>query len=76
MNSESPVTIILNCLFNYITEVEPINTTYEAVSNQKIESTGPIQATVKTNQETIHSPLPIPKAITSLLNGLDRMQQL
>ena len=46
------------------------------MNNQKIEFTGQTKAPVKTNTESPQLPLLVTKAITSLLMGLEWMQQL
>ena len=76
IDSGSPVTIIPECLFNDITTIKPLKTTYKDVNNQRIEFTGQTNALVKTNKETIDLPLLITKAKTSPLMGLDWMQRL
>ena len=75
-DSGSPVTLIPECLFNDITTIKPLKTTYKDVNNQRIEFTGQTNALVKTNKEIIELPLPITKAKTSPLMGLDCMQRL
>ena len=76
IDSGSPVTLIPECLFNNITTIKPLKTTYKDVNNQRIEFTGQRNALVKTNKETIELPLLITKAKTSPLMGLDWMQRL
>ena len=76
IDSDSPVTLIPECLFNDITTIKPLKTTHKDVNNQKIEFTGQTNALVKTNKETIDLPLPITKAKTSPLMGLDWMQRV
>ena len=51
MDIGSSVTLIPNCLFNGITEVEPLITFYKDVNNERIEFTEQTKATVKTNNE-------------------------
>ena len=76
IDSGSPVTLIPGCLFNDITTIKPLKTTYKDVNHQRIEFTGQTNALVKTNKETIELPLLITKAKTSPLMGLDWMQRL
>ena len=76
MNSGSPVTLIPNCLFNELTEVEPLITTFKNVNNQKIDFIGQTKAMVKTNKETLKITLLITRKTTTPLMGLDWMQQL
>ena len=76
IDSGSPVALIPECLFNDITTIELLKTTYKDVNNKKIEFTGQTNAMVKTNKETIELPLLITKAKTSPLMGLDWMQRL
>ena len=76
IDSGLPVTLIPECLFNDITTIKPLKTTYKDVNNQRIEFTGQTNALVKTNKETIELPLLIAKTKTSLLMGLDWMQRL
>ena len=76
IDSGSPVTLIPECLFNDITTIKPLKTTYKDVNNQRIEFTGQTNALLKTNKETIELPLLITKAKTSPLMGLDWMQRL
>ena len=76
IDSGSPVTLIPECLFNDITTIKPLKTTYKDVNNQRIEFTGQTNALVKTNKETIELPLLITKAKTSPLMILDWMQRL
>ena len=76
IDSGSPITLIPECLFNDITTIKPLKTTYKDVNNQRIEFTGQTNALVKTNKETIELPLLITKAKTSPLMGLDWMQRL
>ena len=71
IDSGSPVTLIPECLFNDITTIKPLKTTYKDVNNQRIEITGQTNALVKTKKETIELPPLITKAKTSLLMGLD-----
>ena len=71
IDSGSPVTLIPECLFNEITTIKPLKTTYKVVSNQRIEFTRQTNALVKTNKETIELPLLITKAKTSPLMGLN-----
>ena len=40
IDSGSPVTLIPECLFNDITTIKPLKTTYKDVNNQMIEFTG------------------------------------
>ena len=56
IDSGSPVTLIPECLFSKITPVEPLNTTYKDVNNQKIFFVGHPKDMVKTNKETIELP--------------------
>ena len=76
IDSGSPVTLIPECLFNDITTIKPLKTTYKDVNNQRIEFTGQTNALVITNKETIELPLLITKAKSSPLMGLDWMQRL
>ena len=76
MDSGSPVTLIPEYLFNNLTTIKPLKTTYKDVNNQRIECTGQTNALVKTNKEAIELPLLIMKAKTSPLMGLDWMQRL
>ena len=76
IDSGSPVTLIPECLFNKITPIEPLKTTYMDVNYQKNNFIGQTKATVKTNQELIELPLLITKAQTAPLMGLDWMQRL
>ena len=75
-DSGSPVTLIPERLFNDITTIKPLKTTFKDVNNEKIEFTGQTNALVKTNKETIELPVLITKAKTSPLMGLDWMQRL
>ena len=70
-DSGSPVTLILNCLLNKTTEVEPVITTYRDVNNHQVEFTAQTKAMVETNNKTIDLQLLITKATTSPLMGLD-----
>ena len=63
-------------MFNDITTIEPLKTTYKNVNNRKLEFTGQTNAMVKTNKESIELPLLITKAKTSPLMGLNWMQRL
>ena len=76
IDSGSPVILFPECLFNDITTIKPLKTTYKDVNIKKIEFTGQTNALVKTNKETIELPLLITKAKTSPLLGLDWMQRL
>ena len=76
IDSGSPVTLIPECLFNDITTIKPLKTTYKDVNNQRVEFSGQTNALVKTNKETFELPLLITKAKTSSLMELDWMQQL
>ena len=76
IDNSLPVTLIPECLFNDITTVKPLKTTYKDVNTQRIEFTGQTNALVKTNKETIELPLLITKAKTSPILGLDWMQRL
>ena len=55
------MTLIPKCLFNDITTIKPLKTTYKDVNNQRIEFTGQTNALVKTNKETFEIPLLITK---------------
>ena len=68
IDSGSPVILFLECLFNHITTIKPLKTTYKDVNNKKI---GQTNALLKTNKETIELPLLITKAKTSPLMGWD-----
>ena len=72
-DSGSPVTLIPNCLFNELIEVEPLITTYKDVNNQKIEIVGQTKTIVKTNKETLNLPLLITRITITPLTGLDWM---
>ena len=76
INSGSPVTLNPNCVFNELTEVEPLITTYKGVNNQKIEFIGQTKAMFKTNKETLKLPLLITRKTRTPLLGQDSMQRL
>ena len=71
IDSGSPVTLIMECLFSKSTPIEPLKATYKDVSNQKINFVGQTKATVKTNKKTIELQLLITKIQTAPLMGLD-----
>ena len=71
-----PVTLIPNCLFNALTEVEPLITTYKDVKNQTIQFIGETKSMVKTNQETLKLLLLITRKTTTPSMGLHWMQRL
>ena len=75
IDSGSPVTVIAEGLFNKITPLERLKTTYKDVNNQKIDFTGQTKATVETNKETIEFPLLNTKTQTAPVMGLDWMQR-
>ena len=53
LDSGLPVTLIPDCLFNKITPLEQLKTTYKDVNNQKNEFVFQTKATVKINKKTI-----------------------
>ena len=76
VDSGSPVTLILQRLFNEITKVEKSKTNYKDVNNNTIEFVGSTEAMVKTNNTTLQLPLLITKANITPLMGLDWMKRL
>ena len=57
IDSDSPVTTKPECLFNDITTIKPLKTTYKDINKKKIEFTGQTNALGKTNKTTIELPL-------------------
>ena len=76
IDSGSPVTLIPQRLFNEIAKVEKMNNDYKNVNDNKIESIGQTNATVKINTSTLQLPLLITKANITPLMGLDWMKRL
>ena len=70
IDSGSPVTLIPHRLFNKTTKVEKKNTDYKDVNNNKIETFGQTNVTVKTNTTSLQLPLLITKANITPLMGL------
>ena len=57
IDSGSPVTLLLQRLFNDISEVTKINTSYKDVNDNNFEFLGQGKATVRTNNTTLQLPL-------------------
>ena len=79
IESRSPATLLPQRLFNDISEVTKLNTSYTSykdVNDNKIEFLVQTTATVKTNNMTIQVPLLITKANIPPLMGLDWMNRL
>ena len=71
IDSRSPVTLIPQCLFNDISEVTKLNSSYKDVNDNKVEFLGQTKATVTTNITALQLLLLITKASMITLMRFD-----